>query len=106
MCNHEEVLDSGEYICIKCGIVLDREYVYGEICSNHQITDNGRHSLSSNICTILDHLNLNNLDFDRKVHDLIDEYLSNLKCKVELKIGACIYYILSSKGIPCQLNRI
>ena len=106
MCNHEEVLDSGEYICIKCGIVLDQEYVYEEGFSNHQITDNDRHSLDSNISTILDHLNLNNLDFDREIHDLIDEYLSNLKCKVELKIGACIYYLLSSKSIPCQLNRI
>ena len=31
MCNHEEVLDSGEYICIKSGIVLDQEYLNGEI---------------------------------------------------------------------------
>ena len=106
MCNHEEILDSGEYICIKCGIVLDQEYVHCETFSNYQTTDNGRHSLNSNICTILDHLNLNNIDFDKDVQDLIDEYLSNIRCKVELKIGACIYYVLSSKGMPCQLNRI
>ena len=106
MCNHEEILDSGEYICIKCGIVLDQEYVHCETFSNYQTTDNGRHSSNSNICTILDHLNLNNIDFHKDVQDLIDEYLSNIRCKVELKIGACIYYVLSSKGMPCQLNRI
>ena len=41
-----------------------------------------------------------------KINDLIDKYLSNFRCKIELKVGACIYYILFAKGIPCQLNRI
>ena len=60
----------------------------------------------SNIYNILDHLNLNILCYAEDVNGLIDKYLSNFKCKVELKIGACIYYILSSNDIPCQLNRI
>ena len=30
MCDHEEVLDSEGYVCIKCGVVLDQEYVYGD----------------------------------------------------------------------------
>ena len=29
-----------------------------------------------------------------------------MKCKSELKIGACIYYLISSSGLACQLNRI
>ena len=29
-----------------------------------------------------------------------------MKCKSELKIGACIYYLISSCGLACQLNRI
>ena len=28
MCEHEEILNCGEYVCIKCGIVLGQEYVY------------------------------------------------------------------------------
>ena len=26
MCEHEELLDCGEYVCIKCGIVLGQEF--------------------------------------------------------------------------------
>lgn len=85
MCNHEEILDSGEYICIKCEIVLDHEYVHCETFSNYQTIEDGRHNLDSNICTILDYLNLNNLNFDKDVQDLIDECLSNIGCKIELK---------------------
>ena len=54
----------------------------------------------------MDHLNLNHLYLNVKINDLIDKYLSNFRCKIELKVGACIYYILFAKGIPCQLNRI
>ena len=28
MCDHEEILDSGKYVCIKCGIVSGEEYIY------------------------------------------------------------------------------
>ena len=30
MCDHEELLDSGEYVCIKCGVVLAQEYIHEE----------------------------------------------------------------------------
>ena len=40
-------------------------------------------------------------EYLRDINDLIDKYLINLKCKNELKIGACIYHLLSSKGIIC-----
>ena len=38
MCNHEEALDSGEYIWIKCGIGLDQENVYWETFSKETCT--------------------------------------------------------------------
>ena len=60
----------------------------------------------SSICNILEHLQLNTPCYADEVSDLIDKYLSNLKCKSELKIGACIYYLISSSGLACQLNRI
>ena len=50
--------------------------------------------------------NLNILWYSEEGYGLINKYLSNFKCKIELKIGACIYYIHSSNDIPCQLNRI
>ena len=28
MCEHEESLYSGEYVCVKCGLVTGTEYVY------------------------------------------------------------------------------
>ena len=105
-CEHEEVLDSEGYVCIKCGVVLDQEYVYGDNCFYNETDDYIDHNSNSIICTILDHLNLNHLYLNVKINDLIDKYLSNLKCKSELKIGACIYYLISSSGIACQLNRI
>ena len=30
MCDHVEVLDGGEYVCIKCGLVLGQEYICEE----------------------------------------------------------------------------
>ena len=60
----------------------------------------------SSLCNILEHLQLSTPCYADEVHDLIDKYLSNLKCKSELKIGACIYYLISSSGLACQLNRI
>ena len=46
------------------------------------------------------------LHYAEKVDSLVNKYLSNFKCEIEVKIGASIYYLLSSNGIPCQLNRI
>ena len=106
MCKHEELLNNGEFVCIKCGIVLDREYVHGEIFSSHNIHKTENIGLNANIYTILDHLNLDSLFCNEEISDLIDKYLSSFKCKIELKIGVCIYNILSEKGLPCQLNRI
>ncbi len=106
MCDHEEILDSGEYVCIKCGIVSGQEYIYKDDLFKNQIHKNTDHGTYSSICNILDHLNLNTICYADKVNDLIDKYLSNFKCKSELKIGACIYYLLSSSDLACQLNRI
>ena len=106
MCEHEEVIDCGEYVCKKCGVVLGPEYIHEELYTKNQIIENKSLDTYSNIYNILEHLNLNVLCYAEEVNGLIDKYLSDFKCKVELKIGACIYYILSSNDIPCQLNRI
>ena len=106
MCDHEEILDNEGYVCIKCGLVLGQEYICEENSFNDQIKKNKDIGMYSSICIILEHLQLNTPCYADEVSDLIDKYLSNLKCKSELKIGACIYYIISSSGLACQLNRI
>ena len=106
MCDHEEILDSEGYICIKCGIVLGQQYIYEENSNNIQINKNKDIGIYSTIYNILEHLQLNTPSYADEVNDLIDKYLSNLKCKSELKIGACVYYLISSSGLACQLNRI
>ena len=40
MRDHEEILDNGEYVCIKCEIVLGQEYIYEEISFNDQRNKN------------------------------------------------------------------
>ena len=37
MYDHEEILDSGEYVVIKCRIVLGQEYIYEEHYFNDQM---------------------------------------------------------------------
>ena len=106
MCDHEEILDSEGYVCIKCGIVLGQQYIYEEKFYNTQINKNKDIGIYSSIYNILEHLQLNTPSYADEVNDLIDKYLSNLKCKSELKIGACVYYLMSSSGLACQLNRI
>lgn len=106
MCDHEEILDNEGYVCIKCGLVLGQEYICEENSFNDQIKKNKDIGIYSSICNILENLQLNTPCYADEVSDLIDKYLSNLKCKSELKIGACIYYIISSSGLACQLNRI
>ena len=106
MCDHEEILDSEGYVCIKCGIVLGQQYIYEEKFYNTQINKNKDIGIYSSIYNILEHLQLNTPSYADEVNDLIDKYLSNLKCKSELKIGACVYYLISSSGLACQLNRI
>ena len=105
MCDHEKTLDSGEYVYIKCGIVLGQEYIYEVNSFNDQIEKKDLGAYSS-ICNILEHLRWNTLCYAGEINDLIDTYLSNLKCKRELKVGACTYYLISSSGLACQLNRI
>ena len=106
MCDHEEILDSEGYVCIKCGIVLGQQYIYEENSYDTQINRNKDIGIYSTINNILEHLQLNTPSYADEVNDLIDKYLSNLKCKSELKIGACVYYLMSSCGLACQLNRI
>ena len=106
MCDHEEILDSEGYVCIKCGIVLGQQYIYEENSYDTQINRNKDIGIYSTINNILEHLQLYTPSYADEVNDLIDKYLSNLKCKSELKIGACVYYLMSSSGLACQLNRI
>ena len=106
MSDHEEILDSEGYVCIKCGIVLGQQYIYEENSYDTQINRNKDIGIYSTINNILEHLQLNTPSYADEVNDLIDKYLSNLKCKSELKIGACVYYLISSSGLACQLNRI
>ena len=40
MCEHEEVIDCGEYGCKKCGVVLGQEYIYEELYTKNQIIEN------------------------------------------------------------------
>ena len=106
MCEHEEILNCGEYVCVKCGLVLGQEYVYAEQSHGVSFKKTKNIELHVNICNILDKLNLNSFYYSDQIHDLIDKYLSNFKSSSELKIGASTYYALSLNNIPCQLNRI
>ena len=73
MCEHEEVLDCGEYVCIKCGIVLGQEYIYEENSFKHQVNENKYFGVYSNIYNILDRLNLNTLYYIEKVDALVNK---------------------------------
>ena len=106
MCDHVEVLDGGEYVCIKCGLVLGQEYICEEKFLEWPSNKTKNLDLHSNICNILENLNLNVLYYANNVYDLINKYLSDFKCKNELKIGAAIFYSISLCGIAYQLNRI
>ena len=63
-----------------------QEYIYEENSFNDQIKKNEDIGMYSSICNILEHLQLSTQCYADEVHDLIDKYLSNLKCKSELKI--------------------
>ena len=106
MCDHEEILGNGEYVCIKCGIVLGQEYIFEENSFNEQLNENIDLGTYLSICNILDHLRLDTVCYVDEVDKLTNKYLSNFKVKTELKIGACIYYLISSSGLACQLNKI
>ena len=71
-----------------------------------QLCNKTKIDLHSNICNILDNLNLNISCYANDVYDLIDKYLSDFKCKNELKVGTAIFHILSLNGVAYQLNRI
>ena len=40
MCEHEKLLDCGEYVCIECGIVLGQEYILEEKSFKQQFNEN------------------------------------------------------------------
>ena len=94
MCDHEEILDSEGYVCIKCEIVLDQQYIDEKNSYNTQINRNKDIGIYSTINNILEHLQLNTPSYSDEVNDLIYKYLSNLKCKSEQKIGACVYCLI------------
>ena len=53
-------------------------------------------------CTYL----INTVCHGDEVNDLFDKYLIIVFCDSERKIVACIYYLLSSSGVACQLLKI
>ena len=106
MCDHLEILDKGEYICVKCGVVIGQEYV----CFNEYVKPvNTVHKNSEvylNICNILEKLHFSNISYSEEVYKTINKYLSNYKHRSELKIGAGIFYVLSLNDIPYQISKI
>lgn len=105
MCDHCEILDGGEYVCINCGVVLGQEYVYDNKYSDIQIKNNKKHEMYISVYNILEKLNLNVI-YAEQVYNLVNKYLSNFKCKSELKIGASIFHVLSLNEVPYQINKI
>ena len=95
MCDHEEILEYGEYICRKCGLVLGQQYISEKIYSESPKNDKNKSKLYIDICNILENINLNIYCYADDVYDLINKYLSDFKCENELKIGASIYYVIS-----------
>ena len=106
MCDHEEILEYGEYICTKCGLVLGQQYISEKIYSESPKNDKNKSKLYIDICNILENINLNIYCYADDVYDLINKYLSDFKCENELKIGASIYYVLTINNIACHFNRI
>ena len=106
MCEHEEILNCGEYVCTKCGIVLGPEYAYDLQTTDFLNKQIKNKELNVNVCNILDKLNLSTFCYSNKICEIINKYLSNFKSSSELKIGASIYYVLSLNNVPCQLNKI
>ena len=62
MCEHEEVIDCGEYVCKKCGVVLGPEYIHEELYTKNQIIENKSLDTYSSIYNILEHLKQRSLD--------------------------------------------
>ena len=106
MCDHLEILDKGEYICVKCGVVIGQEYV----CLNEYVkpvnTVDKNSEVYLNICNILEKLHFSNISYSEQVYKIINKYLSNYKHRSELKIGAGIFYVLSLNDIPYQISKI
>ena len=106
MCDHLEILDNGEYICVKCGVVIRQEY----LCSNGYVkpvnTIDKNSEVYLNICNILEKLHFSNVSYSDQVYKNINKYLSNYKHRSELKIGAGIFYVLSLNDIPYQISKI
>ena len=52
MCDHEEILEYGEYICGKCGLVLGQQYISEKSKVSHQtmIKRNQSYTKSELIC--------------------------------------------------------
>lgn len=106
MCDHQEVLDGGEYICINCGLILGQEYVTNNNYIKSRNITNTNHSLYLNICDILEKLHLSDVYYGEQVYEIVNKYLSNYKCNSELKIAAGIFHVLSLNNIPYQINKI
>jgi len=106
MCDHCEILDGGEYICKNCGLVLGQEYVSDNDYSKSINTINTNYDLYFNVCNILEKLHLSDVRYGEEVCEIVNKYLRNYKYTTELKIGASIFYVLSIREIPYQINKI
>ena len=102
----EEILNCGEYVYTKCGIVLGPVYAYDLQTTDFLNKKENNKELNVNICNILDKLNLTTFCYSNKICEIVNKYLSNFKSSSELKIGASVYYVLSLNNVPCQLNKI
>ena len=100
MCDHLEILDKGEYICVKCGVVIGQEYVSFNEYVKPVNTTNKNSEEYLNICDILEKLHFSSLSYSEQVYKIINKYLSNYKHSSKLKIGASIFYVLSLNDIP------
>ena len=106
MCDHWEVLDRGEYICKKCGLVLGQEYVSINEYDKTTNIVNINYDLYFSVCNVLEKLHLSDVSYSEEVYEVVNKYLSDYKYNIELKIGASIFYVLSLREIPYQINKI
>ena len=85
---------------------MRQEYRYKGKSYEFPLNNTRKFDLYSNICNVLENLNLSTFCHADNVYDLIDKYLSDFNCNYQLKIGAFIFYTWTFTGIAYQLNRI
>ena len=107
MCEHNEILTDGEYVCQYCGLVLEKDYGKNNINFFSDTRSNyNKDELYSNISNFLEILNLSSEIYTDEVRINLIKYLRNFKYNLELKIGATIFHVLSYHEIPYPINKI